>query len=202
MSTCYIVGAGDFYGSFEKKHTDLVIAADGGYDTLLRLGISPDLIIGDMDSITTPATAERIVFPTKKDETDTHLAYLEGVRRGYTDFVILGGVGGRDDHTFANYSLLIYARKNGHTATLIGEKCDVFAIRNEKISICSEEYMHFSAFAYGGEAHGVTIRGLEYEADDITLTPDFPLAVSNRFIGKEASIEVTDGTLLLMLEKR
>ena len=202
MSICYIVGAGEFYGSFEKKNGDLVVAADGGCDTLLRLGISPDLIIGDMDSIESSTSAERIVFPTKKDETDTHLAYLEGVRRGYNDFIIFGGVGGRDDHTFANYSLLVYAKNRGHRITLIGEKCDIFAMKNEQISLISESGMHFSAFAFGGDSHGVSIKSLEYEADDITLTPEFPLAVSNRFIGKEALITVKDGTLLVMVEKR
>ena len=105
MSTCYIVGAGDFYGELSPRDGDIIIAADGGYDTLKKLGIEPDLLLGDMDSLTeVPRALEKLVYPVRKDETDTHLAYLEGVRRGYTDFVIYGGVGGRDDHTFANYS--------------------------------------------------------------------------------------------------
>ena len=84
MSICYIVGAGEFYGSFEKKDGDLVIAADGGYDTLLSLGITPDLILGDMDSVNANAKAiERMVYPVRKDETDSFLAYREGARRGY-----------------------------------------------------------------------------------------------------------------------
>ena len=198
--TCYIIGAGDFYGELSPKAGDLIIAADGGYDTLKRMGISPDLLIGDMDSIEASADVEKIVFPVRKDETDTFLAYREGVNRGYASFVILGGVGGRDDHTFANYSLLFYGKERGHNIKVIGERCEIFAIKNESISIHGDFGAHFSAFAFGGDAKGVTIQGLEYEAENITLTPEFPLAVSNRFTESAASIEVKDGTLLIMKE--
>jgi len=203
MKKCYIVGAGEFYGSFEKKEGDLVIAADGGYDTLRKLSVSADLLIGDMDSIGTNAReVKKLLFPVKKDETDSFLAYLEGVKRGYTDFELYGCVGGRDDHTFANYSLLIYAKNRGHNIKLIGKVCDTFAIKNESRRLSGKPNSHFSAFAFGGDAEGVTIKGLEYEAEDITLSPEFPLAVSNRFTDKEAFVEVRSGTLLIMTEVR
>ena len=202
MSVCYIVGAGEFYGSFTKEEGDLVIAADGGYDTLLRLGIAPDLLIGDMDSIASAAVGvELLRFPVKKDETDTHLAYLEGVKRGYTEFALYGCVGGRDDHTFANYSLLIYAKRQKNKVKLIGKECDAFAIKNESITLSGEVGKHFSAFAFSGEARGVYISGLEYEAENITLTPDFALAVSNRFTESVATVSVDDGELILMTER-
>ena len=203
MKTCYIVGAGVFYGKLSPEKDDLLIAADGGYDTLKKLGIEPDLLLGDMDSLTeVPEGIEKLVYPIRKDETDTYLAYREGVRRGYTDFAIYGGVGGRDDHTFANYSLLIYAKKQGHNIKIVGEKCDIFALHNESIILRGEAGKHFSAFAWGGESKGVTIVGLEYEAEDITLSPDFPLAVSNRFTDRDGYIEVKDGTLLVGVERR
>lgn len=199
--TCYIVGAGDFYGELLPKEGDLVIAADGGFDTLKSKGFTPDLIIGDMDSVSGVADVERIVFPTRKDYTDSFLAYQEGVKRGYTDFVLFGGVGGRDDHTFANYSLLIYGKNRGHSIKIIGERCEIFAIKNESISLFGKEGAHFSAFAFGGDAHGVTIRGLEYEAEGITLTSEFPLAVSNIFSDTDGFAEVKEGTLILMIER-
>lgn len=198
---CFIVGAGDFYGELTPADGDIVIAADGGLDTLNKLGIRPDLLIGDMDSVTSTCDIEKIVFPTRKDETDTFLAYREGVRRGYTDFVIYGGVGGRDDHTFANYSLLIYGKERNHSIKIVGERCDIFAIKNELKYIFSEPEAHFSAFPFGGSAKGVTVKGLEYEAEEITLIPEFPLAVSNRFVGKEGFVEVKDGALILMIER-
>ena len=202
MRVCYIVGAGEFYGSFEKKEGDLVIAADGGYDTLKALGIKPDLLIGDMDSIGARAEEIEILrFPVKKDETDSFLAYREGVKRGYTVFELYGCVGGRDDHTFANYSLLIYGKERGHDIKIVGKLCDIFLIKNESVTLFGECEKHFSAFAFPTEARGVTLKGLEYEAEDITLTPDFPLAVSNRFTSAPAYVKVSDGSLLLTVER-
>jgi len=202
MSTCYIVGAGEFYGEFSKRDGDLVIAADGGYDTLRALGITPDLILGDMDSVSADAAdTERLVYPVRKDETDSFLAYREGVRRGYSDFMLYGCVGGREDHTFANYALLVYARERGHKMTLVGRSSDTFAMINESVTLSGEPLSHLSLFAFGGDARGVSVHGAEYEAEGVTLTPSFPLGVSNRFSGGEVLVEVKDGKLLVMTEK-
>ena len=202
MSRCYIVGAGELYGRPEPKQDDLVIAADGGLDSLIALGITPDLLLGDMDSVSADTgSTERIVYPVRKDETDSFLAYFEGVRRGYTEFMLYGCVGGREDHTYANYSLLVYAARRGHKATLVGKVCDTTALVNGSATFCGAVESHLSVFAFGGEAHGVSVRGAEYEAEDITLTPEFPLGVSNRFLGSPITVEVVDGALLVMQEK-
>ena len=92
MGICYIVGAGDFPYGFSPKDDDLVIAADGGYDHLKKNGIRCDLLIGDLDSISASADGVQTKrFPIRKDETDMHLAYLEGKARGYKEFHIYGG---------------------------------------------------------------------------------------------------------------
>ena len=202
MSTCYIVGAGELYGRPEPKCDDLVIAADGGLDSLISLGITPDLVLGDMDSVSADlGDTERIVYPVRKDETDSFLAYFEGAKRGYTEFVLYGCVGGREDHTYANYSLLVYAAKRGHKVTLVGKVCDTTALVNESAVLCGAPASHLSVFAFGSEARGVSIRGAEYEAEDVILTPDFPLGVSNRFQSTPVTVEVRDGALLIMQEK-
>ena len=201
MKTCYIVGAGEFYGSFSPKADDLVIAADGGYNSLCERGIRCDLLIGDMDSIAKiPSEVETIRHKVQKDETDMHLAYLEGARRGCSDFAIYGGVGGRPDHTFANYCLLSYIREHGERAKLYDKTSVVYAIRNEKVKLCASEGKTVSVFAFGNKAHGVSVRGLYYTLEGGTLTPDFSLGVSNHTVGTEAEIEVTDGTLLIFEE--
>ena len=201
MSICYIVGAGEFYGSFSPKADDLVIAADGGFDTLLSLGIKPDLILGDMDSVSAGAEGiERIVYPVRKDETDSFLAYREGVRRGYSEFMLYGCTGGREDHTFANYALLVYAREASHKMTLVGKCTRAVAIKNETVTLSGEPFSHLSLFAFGGDASGVSISGAEYEAENVTLTPSFPLGVSNRFGDKDVTVTVGDGVLLVMSE--
>jgi thiamine pyrophosphokinase len=199
MGVCYVVGAGEFYGSFHPTDDDLVIAADGGYDTLSRRGIRCDLLIGDMDSRNKGVTeVETLTFPVEKDETDMHLAYLEGVRRGYSVFHLYGGVGGREDHTFANYSLLLMGKLAGHSLTLVSCDCDVTVIKNEQVFISGKVGDGISVFAFGGKARGVTLCGLKYTAEDITLTPEFALGVSNELTEDECSIGVSDGALLIM----
>lgn len=201
MSICYIVGAGDFEGGFRPLEGDLVIAADGGYDSLKKHGIRCDLLVGDLDSITeVPGGVSILRHPVRKDETDMHLCYLEGARRGYESFVIYGGTGGREDHTFANYSLLLYIREKGHEATLIGNKTTTRVIKNQEIELHGEAGRHLSVFALGGEAQGVFIQGLEYEAEGLTLTPSFPLGASNIFKNSTAKISVKSGALLIMTE--
>ncbi len=202
MKTCYIVGAGDFYGDFTPDSSDLVIAADGGYDTLKKLGKRCDLLLGDMDSIAEnhENAPEKILFPVEKDETDTHLCYLEGARRGYTNFCIYGGVGGRIDHTFANLCLLIYGKHEKNRLTLVADGYEIFAIENEKIALSGECGKTFSVFAFEKEARGVSILGGKYDAEGVTLQPSFPLGVSNSFVREDAEISVDDGVLLIMRE--
>lgn len=202
MNNCYIVGAGELYGRFSPDKDDLVIAADGGYDSLVRLGIRCDLLIGDLDSVSKiPEGIEIIRFKKEKDETDLHLAYLEGARRGFTSFHIYGAVGGRSDHTLAAYSLLLFIAERGETARLYGRDEVALIVRNGATRVCGDAGDRISVFAFGGSAVGVDIRGLYYTLSDATLTPSFPLGVSNEFTCDDAEISVKDGALLVIYEK-
>jgi thiamine pyrophosphokinase len=198
---CIIVGAGEFYGCPKPEGDDLVIAADGGYAELKKRNITPSLLIGDLDSLGfLPSGIEFISFPKEKDDTDMRLAYLEGKRRGYTDFEIYGGVGGRSDHTFANYCLLYEICKNGGSARLIGRNEESFVIAKECYTGAGEAGKTVSVFAFSDKACGVTIKGLKYEAFDLTLDKSFPLGVSNETVGSDFLISVRDGALLIIRE--
>lgn len=199
---CYIVGASDFYEDLDVKEGDLVIAADGGYDRLLKKGISPSVIIGDMDSVKeVPDGVETVRFPIEKDETDTHLAYLLGYERGYRNFMIFGGTGGRLDHTLANLSLLLHIKLDGADARLIGSGYEMRVIKDETVTLCGRDGGDVSVFAIGGRAEGVCIEGLKYEADNVTLEESFALGVSNSFTESGAGrISVKSGSLLVMTE--
>ena len=199
MGICYIVGAGEFYGSFKPCGDDLVIAADGGYESLTKRNIRCDVLIGDMDSLEKiPSGPEILRHRVEKDETDMHLAYLEGQKRGYTEFMLYGGVGGRPDHTFANYCLLSYIKENGGCARLIDNGYIAYVIKNESVHVTGNEGDGISVFAFGGDAYGISVKGLYYELDSGTLTPSFPLGVSNHFTEKEGVISVRDGMLLII----
>ena len=201
-NTCYIIGAGDYFDSPSPSKDDFVITADGGYSSAISHGVRCDLLIGDLDSLKNePKGVELMRHPVEKDETDTHLSYLEGVRRGYTDFAIYGGTGGSLDHTLANISLLLQARKNGHTMRLYGKGCVMLCLMNESYSFSGRVGARVSVFALGGEARGITLEGLKYSGQELTLTPEFALGVSNELALPRAIVSVADGAILLYIEK-
>ena len=201
MNVCYIIGAGEIDTLPTPKENDLVIAADGGYDYLTLHGVRCDLLIGDLDSIkAAPVGIEIIRHPVRKDETDMALAINEGARRGYTSFMLYGGTGGREEHTFANYALLADTAKRGFSTTLVSKKNRITAIKDSKITVYGAVGKGLSIFAFGGKAEGVSILGTDYVADNITLLPEVALGVSNSFAGDKAEICVKKGTLLVFIE--
>ena len=201
MNICYIVGAGDFAYPFVPKENDLVIAADGGYDHLSVRGIRCDLLIGDLDSVITPhENVKTIRHSVEKDDTDMYLALKKGLEMGYTEFRIYGAGGGRCDHTFANYSLLLYAKENGANARIVTSDFLISLIKDEKVSIYGNAGSTFSVFAFGGDATGVDIKGAKYETDNTALKMNFPLGVSNLFLEGAVDVSVKSGALLIMQE--
>ena len=101
MKRCVVVCAGE-YGPIEHErlHDDFVICCDGGYKAAVAMGLKPDLLVGDFDSLQEPLpkNVEILRFPIEKDDTDSMLAVREGLRRGYSRFVLLFSLGGRLDH--------------------------------------------------------------------------------------------------------
>lgn len=145
-------------------------------------------------------TVEVIKYPVKKDETDTYLAYLAGASRGCTEFEIYGGVGGREDHTFANFCLLLRIKNEKNNAVLYGNGVKFFVLKNEKTKVFGNEGKTVSVFSFLGSADGVSIRGLKYEASSVRLECARPLGVSNSFTASgEGEIEVESGALLVAI---
>lgn len=200
MGVCYIVGAGDCREPLSPAAGDYVIAADGGQAHLARMGVRPDLILGDFDSSAAPQDGEVLRFPPVKDDTDMALAVRAGEARGYRRFCLLGGMGGRrTDHTLANLQLLLACAERGLAAELIGAGERTRVLRNGSLTFPPHAEGYLSVFAFGGPAHGVTLRGLAYPLEGGTLMPDYPLGVSNAFLPDTAArVSVDDGALLLL----
>ncbi|MBR3835806.1 MAG: thiamine diphosphokinase [Clostridia bacterium] len=203
MGICYIVAAGDMYGTLPMTtDDDMIIAADAGLLHLEKSGIEPDVLLGDFDSMDLPEDREAIVYPVRKDDTDTILAVKLGLQKGYTEFVIYGGLGGkRTDHTVANIQTLAYIAQNGGRGTLVGNGECFTLIRDSELVIESGEGKNFSVFAYAGKAEGVTIEGSHYDVKNAELTPFFPLGVSNKSKEKAVKIKVKKGCLLIVCNK-
>ena len=181
---------------------DYLLAADGGLRHLESLNLRPHGILGDFDSLGyTPEGAE--VFPVEKDDTDAMLAARKGLELGYREFMFYGALDGpRLDHTVANFQTLQFLADQGATGYLVGRDYLVTVVKNERISFPAEAEGILSLFCLGADAKGVTIRGLHYELEDGTLTPGFPLGVSNHFTGKKATVEVKDGCVLALWDRK
>ena len=150
MKTCYIMGAMPTERTFVPRPGDLVIAADGGLATLEGLGITPDVILGDFDSLgRIPDGDGVLVHPVEKDDTDTMLACKLGLEKGYRNFEIYGGIGGRLDHTIANMQTLLYLREHGADAILAGEGETLRVIRNQSVLLPAKEAGLLSVSPYG-----------------------------------------------------
>lgn len=200
MKTCYIFSAVEMKNNFPKPDKDdLIIAADAGYLNVQKAGLRPDVIIGDFDSSEKPSTDTPIeTFPILKDDTDTMLAIKYGFNSGYKRFAIYGGLGGeRTDHTVANIQSLAYIADHGGEGFLVGENETFTLIKNSSITLHSEKGKTLSVFAYGGIAEGISIKGAVYETDNLTLTPFFPLGVSNKLKENSATVGVKSGCVLI-----
>ena len=194
---CYIVCALPQSHAFVPSPGDLVIAADGGYAQLG--GVQADLVVGDFDSLGFVPAGEHVVrHPAQKDDTDTMLAARIGLERGYRAFVLLGGVGGRLDHTLANIQTLAFLRENGARAALLGETETITLLQNETLRFRAGLEGIVSVFSFGAVATGVFERGLAYALNDATLRDTNPLGVSNAFTGEPAEVCVRDGRLVVL----
>ena len=199
MKRCLIFCAAQFdslIGPIAEE--DYVIAADGGFGHTEALGLRPDAVLGDFDSLGyTPAGAN--VFPVEKDDTDAMLAVRHGLSLGFREFLIYGGLDGpRLDHTFANVQTLEFLTEHGAYGYLIGKDYILTVVKDGSVRFSAGAEGTISVFCVGADAQGVTERGLYYPLEDAVLTSSFPLGASNHFTGAEAEISVKQGSLLLI----
>lgn len=198
--TCFIFGAGPFFGlPVAPQDGDHVLAADGGLRHCLALGLTPELVLGDLDSLDrVPETLSSQLYPVEKDDTDTMLALKTGLARGYRRFHLYGGTGGRMDHTLANLQALAFLARHGAQGWLYDERYVFTAIRDgDTLDLPRRDAGIFSVFCLGPEARGVSITGARYPLDRAVITPWFPIGVSNHFVGQAPRISVEDGCLLV-----
>ena len=159
----------------------------------------PDLVVGDFDSLgRRPSHPNVIQLPSAKDDTDMVYALREGLDRGFRRFVLLGGVGGRLEHTLANLQALSWLTTQGARGVLAGEGTVATVLRDETMTFPAGLTGFWSAFCLSGTAEGVTLRNLKFELTDHTISADFPLGVSNEFLEQPAQVSVRRGALLAM----
>ena len=203
MGKCVIFCAAEFRSLLEPLGLgDHVIAADGGMKHTEKLGISPDDILGDFDSLGYIPSDSR-VFPVEKDDTDAMLAVRRGLQLGCREFILYGSLDGpRLDHTIANFQTLQFLSDHGAFGYLAGNEYLVTVVKNGALRFPAGREGTVSVFCLGADAEGVTLKGLYYPLDRGTLTAGFPLGVSNHFTGEAAEISVEKGSLLVLWDRK
>lgn len=203
--SCWIFGGAPVNGDYKiiPPSDAYLIAADSGFSLLKRMGLMPDLVLGDFDSLTEdkPTGCEILTAAAEKDDTDTMLAVKTALSRGYSDITISGSIGGRLDHTFANIQSLAYIVDNGGSGRLVGESdtAEIFGVGEYRFR--KNESMYFSVFSYSEEAV-VTTKGTKYDLDSYRLTSSFPLGVSNEILSSECILKIEKGRVLIIFSKK
>lgn len=200
---CVIVGGADIqnYAFIREKlcADDYVVFCDSGLKHLEHLQVLPSLIVGDFDSHENPhLDVETIVLPCEKDDTDTVYAVKEAINRGFDDFLLIGVVGARLDHTLGNVSILLYLDSLGKKGSIIDDYSEMEIVSDEPVSIC-DQYSFFSLLNITGCAKGITITGAKYPLDGGEITCEYQYGISNEVLpGKTAQVAVAGGKLLLI----
>jgi thiamine pyrophosphokinase len=195
----------DFYRPYTRK-AGLIIGADSGGATLLALGVTPHLLVGDMDSIGADAFdslkkkgVEIIEVSPEKDFTDSELAVKTALDRGATDLVIFGAIGDRLDHTLANISLLEYAQERRAAARIVTEDQEAYLLTADVVNpIPGEIGSTVSLISLSDPTTGVTTHDLKYPLKEASLELLSPLGVSNEISGPNPWVEFWEGRLLLV----
>lgn len=200
MGRCVIISGGEIRKSdICLNSNDFVICADSGYASARKFNIKVDLLVGDFDSLQTlPSKIEIVKLNPIKDDTDTLSAIKEGIKRGFKEFVLYGALGKRIEHSLANLSLLIFLKNQGFAGKIVHQGRNYVILKDESITLKKKKRGYLSIFAISPICEGVYEKNLKYELDNYTLTNEFPIGVDNEYINLSPTIEVKNGTILLI----
>jgi len=194
-----ILIAGGNVSDYDKLYineNDYVICADSGYDRAKKLGIIPDVVIGDMDSVkSTEIKSEKIVYPTRKDYTDSELIMEYAKNNGFDELILLGFIGTRMDHTITNLSLLLNYSESD--AVIINENNEIRLARDKNI-IKGKKGDIVSIIPFGGDLRGIFTHNLEYTLKNENLYLGFGRGVSNVMTSDECTITIESGKGLII----
>ncbi|MGV8904982.1 MAG: thiamine diphosphokinase [Acetobacterium sp.] len=199
-------GEPDFYKEYLKKFkAPYIICADGGANFTRKIGLMPNMILGDMDSISDETLSyykdtEIRRYPVCKDETDTALAISHAIEIGATEVIIFGALGTRMDHSLGNIYLLTRFLKPGIQGMIVNEKNVIFLVENKK-TLNLPIGTVISLLPLGGEVEGLNIEGFKYPIANGKMTLENPYGISNVVIGKQQMISLKKGILLVDIPK-
>lgn len=192
-----------FIDNLEKIRLDFnsyksIICADGGYIAAQKLGIKPSVFIGDYDSGIQPADRTVIKLPTEKDMTDSEAAVDLAISKGYDEITVLGGLGGRFDHTMGNIGIIAKYADSPYKVTLVDGNNKVYMLCPGNHRIKKSNYKYLGLISYGCSCYGLNISGVKYPLLNCNLKNNTTLGVSNEILDSEARLSFKKGRLLII----
>lgn len=185
------------------KEADYIICADGGFDHAVSIGITPDLLVGDFDSIRTEPTEflRKVKLPTEKDETDSLYALRFAFSKGAKKIVLYGGLGDRLDHSYANICMLQHALEREIPMVVTDGKTEVY-LTDSCLTLEKPVGTLVSVYAFSDVCEGVCLTGLKYPLTDFMLDKYNILGTSNEFAEAKAEFKVSSGNLLIICNEK
>ena len=204
MDRCVIISAGKIedYNAIKKliNGDDVIVCADAGYIHAKNMGLKVDCVIGDFDSSKQPETENKIVLPVEKDVTDTFYCVNEYIKKGYKNFLMLGCLGGRFDHSYSNILLLKNILKKGCNAVLQDENNNFHIVFSENND--SKYYCKYININFDDEIKKLNISDAKYNLSDYNLKSDDSLCISNSFEEEKDIVIKKQSGIMLVIESK
>ena len=210
MSICTIFAGGkisntDFINPCEiREKSGFIICADSGLHIAEKVGLTPDLIVGDFDSYIgeLPEDVEIHRSVPEKDDTDTLMAVRIAIDRGYDEIRLYGGLGARFDHSFANIQTLVFAYENGCKMTIY-DADNILTLRGAgEYEFRRKSDWYFSLFALTEKADIGELKGVKYPLENYVMSISYPIGVSNEITADKAYLRINSGIVLVIESKK
>ncbi len=203
---CYIIAGGeiDKSGFCKNLHDRYTICADSGFDNAIKLGLNPDVVLGDFDSISDEGIFQvnnmeikKIKFPSEKDMTDTELAINYAIDLGFNEITIIGALGSRFDHSLSNiFNLFKYRNYN---IKLVNTNNEIILI-NTNLELDKDDFF-YSIIPLTSEGIKVNLSGFYYDSKELLIEMGSSIGISNQIKNKKAKIELLGGIGILIKAK-
>lgn len=225
MQRCVIVGGAPI-GDYNRiksylRMDDFIIFCDSGLKHLENLDVRPSMVVGDFDSFeleeacrkiglqsktlentssesTSIITPEIIVLPKEKDDTDTLYAAKTAISKGFNEFLVIGVLGKRMDHSLANLAMLGLLAQEGAEAIIVDDYSEIEVVHEKQSTMVADHFRYFSLLAVFGVASDVTISNAKFPVEQAAITPFDPYAVSNEPLKGGSIVRIGKGMLLLI----
>lgn len=209
--TAIIVCSGSIidYSYYEKyfNKAECIICVDGGAKHVRSFGLVPNVLIGDLDSISEEdleyfknLNVKIMKYQPEKDLTDTEIAVDYAIESGYTELTIIGGIGTRIDHSLGNIFLLKKMLDRGIKGLIVNEQNEI-RLTNDKISIMREEDTKISLLPLTNVVEGITTKGLYYKLNNEDIEMGSNRGISNEFSAETAEVTIKNGILIVIKSK-